>query len=215
MRNTYRRPGAPVALTGVFRRRVWHAVAATVVSDSADGAILCTRPGDQLNCAEHVVRHMKGEPLPHSRWEEMKRGQWRLDELAWRRTRVLWFLEPGKYYGISLFWDADTGNFMDYYVNFQRPYQCTPAGYDALDLDLDIIVMPDLEWRWKDEDDWASALASGALTEEDISGVEGAKQEVLRRIEADRLQEFSQWVDWEPLSEWPAARLPDGWDSVD
>ena len=178
----YRCPGTAVALTGSFGNRVWHAVAATVVSDSDDGAILLVTPGNQYGSSEfYHERRVRGDSPPGAR---------------------------------SLFWDAVSGEFECYYVNFQRPFHRTRAGYDALDLDLDIIVEPDLQWRWKDEDDWAAATISGVLSEQDIHGVELAKSEILHRIDEDRLQGFSRWVDWEPASDWPTAQLPEGWESA-
>jgi protein associated with RNAse G/E len=46
------------------------------------------------------------------------------------------------------------GRHLGWYVNLQCPYRRTPLGIEAMDLMLDIVVEPDMTWRWKDDDEF-------------------------------------------------------------
>ena len=200
-------PGTHVAIRGVIDGAVWSATAATIVEDSLDQSIMLVVPGCERQLATSSG-HKKDGAL---RWEAVKSGTWDLVSRPWERTRVLWFLEPERYYSLSMFWDAATGEFINYYVNFQAPFTRSHAGFDTLDLDLDIIVPPTFDWQWKDEDDWEDALASGVFTEAHIKGVENAKAEAVERIERDRLAHLDRWLDWQHPADWVPARLPANW----
>ena len=144
----------------------------------------------------------------------MQREDWVLVPEPWQWGRVLWILEPDAWYSIGLFWEAATGDFSNYYVNFQLPFVRSHAGFDTLDLDLDIVVSPSFQWEWKDVDEWEAAKESGALSAHAIEGVEDAKAEALGRI-ADDLAHLRPWLGWEPPPDWQPASLPEGWDSVE
>ena len=204
------RPGANLARRGLFGDRVWNATAVTVVEDTPAQTVLLVVPECERQHATGVGHLRDGA----RRWEEMKSGEWDLVPNPWSRTRVLWFLEPGLYYSLAMFWDAASGDFISYYVNFQAPFTRSHAGFDTLDLDLDMVVSPKLEWHWKDEDDWEDALASGALEDHHIDGVTRAKPEAVGRVERDRLAHLRPWLEWQPLNGWPPARLPANWQTA-
>ena len=98
------------------------------------------------------------------------------------------------------------GQFEHWYVNFEQPLRRTPIGYDTFDHKLDLIVMPDGTYRWKDEDELEQAAALGIV---DAAAV---------RAEAERvLEEWpfpTGWEDWRPDPAWPIPQLPEGWDRV-
>ena len=48
-------------------------------------------------------------------------------------------------------------------MNFEQPLRRTPIGFDTFDQKLDLIVMPDGAYRWKDEDELEQAAALGLL----------------------------------------------------
>lgn len=201
-------PGRTVALRWVFRDRLWGARAATVVADGPERTLLAWGPGSEWWSAHGTGRHSA-----ERRWELALAGTWDLVERPWTGSRVLFALEPDRPYGIGLFWDADSGAFRNYYVNFQLPYRRSHAGFDSLDLDLDLVVSPDLSWRWKDEDDWAVARTCGALAAETIASVEASRVEVLARVAAG-LGDLRGWVGWTPDPAWKPARLRAGWDRL-
>ena len=212
-KQAYRQPGSEVALRGLFRGRVWHIVAATVVSDEADSTIVLQLPG----CERYIAAVTNGAETRvvtnEQRWKVALGGEWSMLRTPWTKCRVLHFLEPDQFYSISMFWDAQSGRLRDYYLNFQMPVERSAVGFDTLDLDLDIVVRPDFSWSWKDVDDWERAIDSGALSDFQIQGVETVKAEAVDRIERDRLSHLDEWLTWTPPDNWPPAELPDGWAS--
>jgi protein associated with RNAse G/E len=199
--------GTHLAIRGVISGGIWSATAATIVEDSPEQSILLVVPGCERQLATSSG-HKKDGAL---RWQAVKSGSWDLVWRPWERTRVLWFLDGERYYSFAMFWDAATGEFINYYVNFQVPFTRSHAGFDTLDLDLDIIVPPTFNWHWKDEDDWEDALDSGVFTDAQLEGVESAKAEVVERIERTRLSHLDPWLDWQQPAEWVPARLPKNW----
>ena len=209
----YREPGTSAALRWVLEGKIVGGRAVKVVEDGPERTLLAWWEGCRGWTTEGLLRRKKGDFSLGTRWEEARRGDWELVEKPWSWSRVLFALEPGKYYGISLFWDVDTGKFRNFYVNFQLPFQRSHAGFDSLDLDLDIIVADDFSWQWKDEDDWAEARASGMLSADVIEGVERARSEVVSRIE-EGLGDLPAWADWEPDPSWGEPCMPENWDSI-
>ena len=122
---------------------------------------------------------------------------------SWGRDAVA-LARPGRAHSIYIFWRE--GTFEHWYVNFEEPLRRTPVGFDTFDHKLDLIVMPDGAYRWKDEDEFEQAAALGLLDADAV------------RAEAARvLEEWpfpTGWEDWRPDPAWPVPQLPDGWDRV-
>jgi hypothetical protein len=55
--------------------------------------------------------------------------------------------------------------FRGWYVNTLLPFRRTPVGIDIVDNTLDIVVRPDRDWYWKDQDELQIAVAKGACSE--------------------------------------------------
>ena len=53
---------------------------------------------------------------------------------------------------------------LSWYVNLQTPTIVADGRIDTTDQALDIVVSPDGEWRWKDEDELAEAVELGIWT---------------------------------------------------
>lgn len=81
-----------------------------------------------------------------------------MEKFRWHTNRLLFLLEPGKYYSTIYFWNEQSSEFLCYYINFQLPFQLSHCGIDTLDLDLDLIVHPDFTYEWKDIDDYQKAI---------------------------------------------------------
>ena len=210
---TYREPGTSAALRWVFEEKICGGRAVTVVEDGPERTLLAWGPGCESWYTEGQLQRKKGNFSLGNRWEEYKRRDWRLVKKPWSWGRVLFVLEPDKYYGIDLLWTAKPEEFRSFYVNFQLPFRRSHAGFDSLDLDLDLVIFPNLSWQWKDEEDWSEARASGMLGMDIVEEVEKAKSEVVSRIEAG-LDDLPTWIDWEPDSSWDTPRMPENWDSI-
>jgi predicted RNA-binding protein associated with RNAse of E/G family len=87
-----------------------------------------------------------------------------LDDEVWRRD-VLRLMYPGAHHSIWVFWEreGDERRHTAYYVNMEEPFRRTSIGFDTNDHMLDIMVTPDLEWRWKDEDELAERVEQGVF----------------------------------------------------
>ena len=202
--------GEVIAWRGIYNQQIEHALPVIVVNDSPEELALAILPG-----ADGFVRegYSEGKQNGKRRWD-FRDKPWKLDRHVWHTHRVLLLLEPQKYYDIEYFWDNESDEFKCFYVNFQVPFQRSPCGIDALDLELDIVVNPDFSWRWKDVDDYQKAIESGIILKEWMQAIEGAKMEVLERLEKRSYPFDNSWLGWRPDPGWPAPKLPAGWDKI-
>ena len=151
----------------------------------------------------------------YMQWHTPEGGTRQLVEARWRRD-VLRLMFPGKPYSIWLFWEGSPGprRFTTYYVNFEEPFRRTEIGFDTNDHTLDILVAPDLSWRWKDRDDFDGLIASGNFSTEFGAEVEAAAREAVTLIES-RLSPFCDaWDRWSCPEEWGTPALHPHWRDV-
>jgi hypothetical protein len=81
----------------------------------------------------------------------------------------------------------------------------------ATDLALDVTVELDGTWAWKDEDDFAEAIALGVLSADEAAAVRAEGERVVA-VPPALLP--TGWEDWRPDPAWQLPELPTGWDSV-
>jgi hypothetical protein len=175
----------------VHRGRVWRAQACRIVEESAELAALWMPRGSPamlpVDGAGARIR------IPGDDWE--------LEHvLASRDTLCLGRRERA--HSIYLFWDAD-GSFEHWYVNLERPLRRTPVGFDTFDEKLDLIVLPDGSYRWKDEDELEQAASAGLL---DANAVRAEAERVL-----DEWPFPTGWEEWRPDPSWRLPELPGDW----
>jgi hypothetical protein len=130
-------------------------------------------------------------------------------DLVWNRGAVLQLVRPGVAHALEVLWD-ESWNFSGWYVNLQAPLRRTRLGYDIADWALDVFVEPDGTPRWKDEDDFAEAVALGVFDEEQAAAVRAEGERVI----AERPWPTG-WENWRPPAEWEPLPLPEGWDVVE
>ena len=133
---------------------------------------------------------------------------------AWHTNRVLAITEPDKHYSIMLFWNNASDKFIGYYVNFQLPFKRNHCGIDTLDLDLDIIINPDLSWHWKDVDDYQKAIEHEIILPEWIREIDKAKEEIFEKLKNCQYPFDGSWLDWKPDPTWSPPKLPADWDKI-
>ncbi len=137
-----------------------------------------------------------------------------MQRYAWHTNRLLILLHPEKYYASYYFWQADKDQFLCYYIYFQLPFHRSEIGFDSFDLELDIIIEPTYEWRWKDVDDYQRGIERGMLRKEWIQAIDSTKQEVFEKLEK-RLYPFDgAWLGWRPDLNWLPPTLPENWDKL-
>jgi uncharacterized protein len=184
---------------------VWAARPATLVRDDADLVVAYLPPGIQW---KRPVRPDSSEPL------RMPTGAWVLEDATWTRARTLHLTVPGAAHAIHLWWLAPDWRFGGWYVNLQEPIRRTRVGFDSMDQMLDIVIEPDLSWRWKDEDELEAAVHTGLVTAAWANAVRQEGEHVIHRLQS-RLAPFDEgWEHWRPDPDWPIPALGSGWHDV-
>ncbi|CAA9370254.1 MAG: hypothetical protein AVDCRST_MAG32-670 [uncultured Nocardioides sp.] len=151
----------------------WHEVV-----DSDDGVLATVQQdGSPMTFPPH--------PVPHP-WGHLD---------AWRGMTVLKLRRPGDWYSVWKFFDAS--GFRFWYVNFETPYVRRSDGVDVNDLQLDVVIPPDGDWRWKDVDDLAPSLDSGRITLDEMLHVLRAAAGMADLLERDE-RWWAPWDDWSP-----------------
>ena len=203
-------PGDTVVWRGIYRNRVWHATPTTVVRDTTGELVLVLTPGTPCMAEVDYARSKKNGKR---RWD-FKHEDWKLEHFTWHTNRLLFLMEPDKFYSPVLFWNHETNEFLCYYINFQLPFQRGHSAINTLDLDLDIVIDPDFNYQWKDVDDYEKGIKAGVILPEWVDKIETAKVEVLEKLENRQYPFDGSWRDWMPDPGWSLPTLPENWDKI-
>jgi hypothetical protein len=211
----YRKEGESCALRGIVNGQVWLVQSVIVVRDEPEETVLLLLPGAECAFPEGYWRWKRGgDRSQGTRWQDAREDHIPLREFAWERNRILIFLEPEKYYSCFYFWDHEADRFSGYYINFQLPYRRSHCGFDTLDLDLDIVIDPLYDWKWKDLEDYHDGILEGGIREAWATGVEQAQAEVFDRIQNRRYPLDGSWLRWRPDPTWSPPKMPEKWQVV-
>lgn len=181
----------------------------TVVEDSVARTILYTSVGTTIK----VPFTTEGEPIGRDiPFAERARMPFFLGDRTWHSANLLAIVDAGRASGIGLFWDAVDWRFIGYYANLQAPLTRTPLGFDSADYLLDIVIEPDLTWRWKDEDEFAIAQEIGIFTAEQAEGIRAEGKRVIADVEARRSPFDGSFERWRPDPSWTLPTIPADWD---
>ena len=204
------KPGEVIAWRGIYRGCVWHAMPTIVIKDTPQEIVLALMPGTDCMVEENYA---KGKKNGKRRWD-FKKDDWNLEKFTWHTNRLLFVLEPEKYYSTIYFWDHKSNEFLSYYINFQLPFRRNNYCLDTLDLDLDLVVHPDFSFEWKDLDDYQKGIETGIILMEWANEIETAKREIFDRREKREYPFDNSWLDWRPDPNWSALKLPKDWDKI-
>ena len=209
--------GDAVVHRNIYKSKVWSARAVRVVEDNLASTKLLLVPGTLCKFSAGLLARRynpESKNVSQSRWDEQETVNWQLVDRIWQERRFLILLQPGKYYSIQLCWQHDTGEFLGWYVNFELPFTRTSIGFDTLDLELDLIVRPDLSFRWKDTDEYFEGIRRGIITFDQVSEIEKAQTEVLNLIERKTAPFDGSLLTWQLPDTWSSPTLPQGWNST-
>ncbi|MEV8398427.1 DUF402 domain-containing protein [Streptomyces niveus] len=197
--------------------RVWSELALRVVADTGEALVTACVPGAQARWPA-LYAQARGEgdrSVRTEAFDAMASGRWELTGAVWQETDLLLWKPPTAWFSVNAFFvpDADGRRLRNWYVNFEHPTRRTEAGFDTLDLTVDLVVTPDLtRWEWKDEDEYAHVRRLGIVSDTEHRAVEAARGEVLAMLAElsgvfAQAQRWSSWR-WEPA--WPTPCLPQG-----
>ncbi len=199
--------GSQVLYREVAHGKVWTARPVTVIQDAQDLVALSFRNRTRWKvCAPSYA----GTDLLHCK---ANLRPWQLNDVVWSRGDTVFLIIPGMAHAVHVQWDPQQ-RFVGWYVNLQEPIRRTSLGFDFLDQELDIVVSPDLDWRWKDVEHLEQAQRIGLFSPEQASAIVQEGQEVAEDIRRGAVPFDGSWNDWKPPSDWTTPSLPDGWDQV-
>jgi hypothetical protein len=204
----------------VWAERVWAARPMIVVEDAPSRLVLWlpqgTRrkvpapPADVESLPTHDQDRRPTEADHRGVVENLSSGAWAHTDHIWD-VSTLCILRPDAWHAVWVSWLA-SGKHLGWYVNLQRPYRRTRLGIEAMDLTLDIVVEPDLSWRWKDRDELDEIARRGIFDPDVVGRVEDEARVVIERIEAPTAPFTEPWPGWQPDPDWGIPLLPTGWD---
>lgn len=203
-RNSWK-TGDPILLREIHRGRIWTARPATVAAVRNGVLAAYLAPGTHFRVPAHTERSEIVRRL-HDGWE--------LADYTWTKGRTLHLLLPDVGYSVHLWWLPPDWRFGGWYINLQEPIRPTRFGYDSMDQLLDVVIEPDLSWRWKDEDELREAVELGIMSGERAEAVRREAERAIARLEARRPPFCDGWESWRPDPAWPLPVLPSGWDRV-
>jgi hypothetical protein len=133
---------------------------------------------------------------------------------GWAGHGALMLQRPGESYAVWHFWTGPERDFAWWYLNLQEPFRRTADGYDTQDLELDLVVLPDGSWSFKDWDLVDQRVAEGRFTPDQAAAIraEGVRLGEMVEAGADgRGAGGGRPGWWDPA--WAAWSPEPGWDA--
>ena len=179
--------------------RPWLGVPVRVVEDAPDRLVTYVATGAPFGFPDGPW------PSPDGRhpWHERRRWEWH---------ECLMVQRPGDDHAVWHFWTGEDRTFSCWYINLQTAFVRTSVGVDTMDLELDLVVLPDGSWVVKALDVLPERVAEGRLTQSVVDHVLRLGDRLGAELDAGRWWWDTAWVDWRPDPLEHVPTLPDGWD---
>lgn len=129
----------------------------------------------------------------------------------WQDTDFISITYPGDMYSIWAMWKIPELRFQCRYVNIEIPQKRTAVGFETRDLELDVVIRPDLTWYWKDEADYERLTELGYFSPELSNDIRQAGLGAITRLESREEQFNEPWPDWIPDPSWMVPEFPEEW----
>ncbi len=178
----------------------------TVIEDS-DVQIALWLPLGTPTKKPVLLNHTPGTPR---NWVE---GSWALVDSTWQWAELLIVVRPDNCRATWVRWSADRV-FQGWYVNLQSKLCRTRLGFDFRDHQLDIIVEPDRNWRWKDQDELDLAVELGCLTPAQSKAVREEGQLAVMEIERNSGLYSESIEQWCPEASLTRPKLRADWNDL-
>lgn len=198
-----------------FRHGVPEAVSpTTVVSNDADGLLLWLAGGTSVVRGTLADGREVHEAPLHERAILPKSREPR----RWRGTGILIAIPPDEAWSVWWFFASD-GTFANWYGNLEdrhvRWADDRHQFVDTSDHALDVEILPDLTWRWKDEDEFAAAHGLPGYWDDVQAGeIRAAGKRLIALAESGTPPFDGRWTDFQPDPSWPIPPLPTDWDRL-
>jgi hypothetical protein len=196
------RSGDSALFRFVWPWKVFSAKPTTVVEHVEERVALWLAPGTPV----------KGPPGMRVAIARIAPGEWTHTDARWFGGRLM-LAESGASHSIYVTW-SEEGEFIGWYVNLEDPWRESPFGFDTTDHLLDIRVLPDRSWHWKDEDHLAEAVEVGLFTPAKARAIRAEGERVIERVEGWTAPFNEGWESWRPDPDWQLPSVPEGWDRV-
>jgi predicted RNA-binding protein associated with RNAse of E/G family len=136
-------------------------------------------------------------------------------EYVWRND-TLRLMSPAKHHSVSLFWSSDgqSRSLLKYFVNMEEPFRRTDIGFDTQDHTLDIVVTPELNWHWRDEDELRNHVKEGFYTPELAEAIRAEGVQAIDAVTSGVHPCVRGWANWSPDLQWTIPTIPVGWDTT-
>jgi protein associated with RNAse G/E len=105
---------------------------------------------------------------------------------------------PGAAHAVWAFWTGPDRTFSHWYVNFQDPFVRSVDGFDTFDHELDLVVMPDGSYHWKDVAEFEQMVADGKFSDAEAEAVRDEAAEVVSALDRGERWWDESWVAWKP-----------------
>jgi hypothetical protein len=146
---------------------------------------------------ERIELYIK-EELTHEWYERTGRGA------------TLTLHQPNAAHCVRLFWDAGWV-FRFWYVNLEEAYVRTAHGIQVTDHTLDVVVLPDFQWSWKDEPEFEALTKAAKIPLDKAHAIRSEGERVIKGIEARAWPFDEPWPEWRPDPAWPVPKIADYW----
>jgi predicted RNA-binding protein associated with RNAse of E/G family len=187
--------GQEIQIREMVGEKPWAIRTVQVVQSSQNHTVVWMREGSNFRITEG---YLNNPSFREERWAISDTGNWKMIDSEWKNNHVLIYKELDSFYSIQLFWRAKDEKFLGYYVNFDLPYRKVKTGYDTLDLELDIMVYPDMKTELKDEEDYLKAVESGHISTEWAGKIDKAKTSIYAAIKNRQVPFDGSLLDLRP-----------------
>lgn len=183
----------------------------TVVADEPTYTLLWLTEGTTVR----FPRTSDGRPIRELPLGRRYGRPWYTGDGSWADSDALILSRPGRWHSVYFFFEPG-GGFRNWYVNTELPFRRWDdgevAGLDTDDLELDVVIGPDLVGQIKDEDELAAAYDAGEIPIERVQRVRREAADAIEDAKAGRWPYDGTWTDFRADPAWPTPTLPTGWD---
>jgi len=203
-----REPGSVLVLEEQWCGRLWSAIPHRYVGGDATTTISHVAYGTTGVFASSVgLPAASGLTTGEGKVRALATLEYRVLELPATPVHCLYFFVAGRWSRVNLAWSA-AGEFAGWYVNFAVPPVPTSDGIESMDLVLDLFILPDGSWLWKDREDFERAVDDGVLEAHLPALFETEAQRVLTEHAAGQGALDPAWINWRPPWQHPLPQLP-------